>query len=130
MKRNGLLERMMKFSAVGFTGILVQSLTLALLLRVFGMHYLAATAIAVETSVLHNFVWHRKWTWRDRPQTQISRMLLRFNLTSGAMSLAGNLVLMWILVGNAGLNAYAANMTTIALCSLVNFTLSDRFVFI
>ena len=24
--------------------------------------------IAVEAAVLHNFGWHERWTWRDRPR--------------------------------------------------------------
>ena len=27
------------------------------------VHYLVATAVAIEVSVLHNFVWHLRWTW-------------------------------------------------------------------
>ena len=103
---------------------------LVFFLHVVGLHYLAATALAVEASVLHNFVWHRKWTWADRPQTCAALMLVRFNLTSGAMSLIGNLVLMYVFVNQVGLNAYAANVITIAICSLLNFTLADRFVFV
>jgi putative flippase GtrA len=125
-----IFHRWVKFSAVGATGIFVQVMTLALLLRVAGLHYLAATALAVEASVLHNFIWHRRWTWKDRPQSRAALMLLRFNLTSGAMSLAGNLILMFVLVNQVGLNALVANVITISICSLINFTLSDRFVFV
>lgn len=125
-----IFHRWIKFSAVGATGIFVQVVMLALLLRVAGLHYLAATALAVETSVLHNFIWHRRWTWKDRPQSRAALMLLRFNLTSGVMSLAGNLILMFILVNQVRLNAFIANLITIAICSLINFTLSDRFVFV
>jgi putative flippase GtrA len=125
-----IFRRWVKFSAVGATGIFVQVAVLALLLRVAGFHYLAATALAVEASVLHNFIWHRRWTWKDRPQSRAALMLLRFNLTSGAMSLAGNLLLMFILVNQMRLNAFVANLITIAICSLINFTLSDRFVFV
>jgi putative flippase GtrA len=130
MRANETIIRWVKFSAVGATGIIVQTLMLAFFLRVVGLHYLAATALAVEMSVLHNFIWHRRWTWADRRQTSIAMTLVRFNLTSGAMSLAGNLALMTIFVGKFGLNAYAANLTTIAICSLINFALSDRFVFV
>lgn len=120
----------MKFNAVGATGVAVQTITLFALLRMTGLHYLAATAIAVEASVINNFIWHRKWTWADRQKTSIAVLLLRFHLTSGAMSLAGNLLLMWLLVGRVGLNATVANAATIAVCSLINFALSDRFVFV
>jgi putative flippase GtrA len=125
-----ILLRWVKFNAVGATGVLVQTLTLALLLRVSGLHYLAATALAVEASVLNNFVWHRKWTWADRPRSNAAVTLLRFNLTAGAMSLAGNLALMWLLVSTAGLGAMRANLIAILICSVINFMLNDRLVFV
>ncbi|MEK6302000.1 MAG: GtrA family protein [Acidobacteriota bacterium] len=125
-----LLQRFAKFSAVGAGGVAVQAVTLALLLRVSGLHYLAATALAVEASVLHNFVWHRKWTWRDRPQPRWAIMLLRFTLTNGAMSIVANLVLMFVFAGLLKLNPNAANLLAITICSLINFTLSDRVVFV
>src|SRR5678815_3935739 len=60
------IVRWLKFNAVGAMGIVVQLLTLALLLRVSEFHYLLATLLAVETSVIHNFFWHWRWTWADR----------------------------------------------------------------
>jgi putative flippase GtrA len=125
-----ILRRWIKFNAVGATGVLVQVLTLALLLKVSGMHYMAATALAVEASVLNNFVWHRKWTWADRPRSNAAVTLLRFNLTAGAMSMAGNLFLMWLLVSAAGLGALRANLISILICSVINFMLNDRLVFV
>lgn len=122
-------QRFAKFSVVGAGGVAVQALTLALLLRGGGLHYLAATVLAVEASVLHNFVWHRKWTWRDRPQRRWVRMLLRFNLTNGSCSIAANLILMFLFAGLLELNPNAANLLAIGICSLINFTLSDRVVF-
>jgi putative flippase GtrA len=123
-------SRFAKFSVVGAGGVIVQTLVLALLLRVAGVHYLMATALAVEASVLHNFVWHRRWTWADRPATSASLTLLRFNATNGVMSLIGNLLLMLLLVGRLNVNPHAANLITIGICSIVNFTLADRVVFI
>lgn len=128
--RAELINRWARFSAVGATGIVVQAVALVFLMRVVDMHYLAATAVAVEASVLHNFIWHRKWTWADRRASGVVPMLLRFNLTTGAMCLAANLVLTFAFVGGAGLDAYTANMGAIAICSLINFILSDRFVFV
>jgi putative flippase GtrA len=124
-----LFRRWLKFSAVGATGIAVQLVTLALLLRLAGMHYLLATALAVEASVLHNFVWHRRWTWSDRQLTNCGALLLKFNLTNGALSLIGNLIFMWLFVGTVGLDARLANVITISICALANFLLSDKFVF-
>ena len=32
----------------------------------FDVNYLMATLVAVEAAILSNFVWHYRWTWRDR----------------------------------------------------------------
>ena len=58
--------RFWRFNAVGVLGFAVQLAVLALLVH-GGVHYLAATAIAVEAAILHNFLWHERWTWADRP---------------------------------------------------------------
>lgn len=129
-RSGAMFHRFAKFSAVGAGGVIVQTVTLAVLLRVGGMHYLMATALSVEASVLNNFVWHRRWTWADRPRSRAALTLLRFNATNGAMSLIGNLAVMFILVSGLKLNPHAANLITIAICSLVNFALADRVVFV
>lgn len=125
-----LFRRFARFSIVGAGGIVVQTLALMALLRFSDIHYMVATALAVELSVLNNFVWHRRWTWADRQASRAALALLRFNATTGAMSLIGNLVLMFLLVGGLRLDPRAANLIAIGLCSLVNFALSDRFVFV
>jgi putative flippase GtrA len=51
---------------VGGIGVVVQFATLFLLKSVLHFNYLVATAIAVELAVVHNFVWHERFTWGDR----------------------------------------------------------------
>lgn len=129
----GLGLRWLKFNAVGAVGIVVQLVALALLVSGLGVNYLVATALAVETAVLHNFFWHQRFTWADRASLGIRQTLgrlLRFNLTNGGLSILGNLILMRLLVGRLHLNYVVANLLTIALCSLANFLVSHRFVFI
>jgi dolichol-phosphate mannosyltransferase len=123
-------SRFLKFNGVGAIGFALQLAVLALLLRL-GWHYLAATAIAVELTILHNFWWHERWTWRDRPADARIRLhrLWRFHATNGLVSLVGNLVLMRLLVGLAGMPPLAANLVAVLMCSLINFTASDRLVF-
>ena len=59
-------RRIGRFNVVGLGGFLLQLGTLALLTRVFGWHYAAATAVAIEAAILHNFIGHSRWTWADR----------------------------------------------------------------
>ena len=123
------LARGLKFYAVGGMGIAVQFLVLAALTSELHLDYLLATALAVEAAVVHNFIWHEHFTWADRVAGEGFARFVRFNLTTGAFSIAGNLILMRVLAGMLGLPDLAANGITVATCSLVNFLVSDRFVF-
>lgn len=126
------LRRWLKFNFVGGIGIGVQFATLFVLKGLFPINYLVATAFAVEAAVVHNFIWHEQFTWADRVhpswRTSIPRFL-RFNLTTGAVSILGNLALMRVLVGDGHINYLVANAIAIALCSIANFLVSDAWVF-
>jgi len=130
-KRWRSVARWMKFNLVGAVGIGVQLAALWFLTSL-GVGYLYATALAVEGAVLHNFMWHERFTWADRsvgPGREIATRLLRFNLSNGALSIGGNLLLMRWLVGEAHIGALIANLISIAACSIMNFLVSDRWVF-
>ena len=118
-------KRWIKFNAVGGIGILIQLATLALLRSGFGMNYLAATAIAVEVTILHNFVWHETFTWRDRVMPNRLRRLLKFNAATGVFSITANLLFTKLLV-DSGFNYLAANVMAIALASIINFFINER----
>ena len=125
--------RWLKFNFVGGIGIGVQLAMLGLLVHVFKLPYLVATAAAVETAVLHNFIWHERFTWVDRTREshgrQIAARLLRFHAGNGAISIVGNLLLMRLLVGAFGLEPLVANGIAIAACALLNFAAGEWFVF-
>ena len=134
-----VLLRWCKFNFVGGIGIGVQFAALFLLKGVLHFNYLAATAMAVEAAVLHNFIWHEQFTWSDRTtpgrtksdplQRRSLLRLLRFHLSNGAVSILGNLALMKVLVGQAHVNYLVANAIAITICSLANFLMSDAWVF-
>ncbi len=126
-----MLKRFARFNAVGVLGIAVQLTTLWVLVDLWGAGYTWATAIAVTAAVVHNFVWHQQWTWRER-RTRGGAALMtfaRFAGTNGVMSVVGNLAVMSLLVGGAGLTPVAANAIAIASCGLVNFAMSNLVVF-
>jgi putative flippase GtrA len=128
------LRHWLKFNAVGMVGVAVQLLALAVFKSGLRLNTMTATFLAVETAVLHNFFWHERWTWIERTRVKTSvrdvlSRLIRFNMANGLISIAGNLLLMWILVDRIHLQYLAANLIAIGTCSLINFLVSDRFVF-
>jgi putative flippase GtrA len=132
MQGTRLFTRWLSFNGVGALGVGVQLTMLAVLVKLAGVHYLVATAIAVETAVLHNFAWHQQWTWRDRPAGSRRLTLVRlarFHLLNGAVSMVGNLGVMTILAGTLRMDPIVANVVAIATCSVVNFLASEVLVF-
>jgi len=128
-----ILRRVFRFNTVGLMGIVVQLVALAALKSGLGIHYLWATAIAVEIAVLHNFAWHQAWTWADRSHTrgwpEILSRLLRFNLTTGALSIFSNVVLMRVFAGALRIPYLPANLLAIAVTAVANYLVADTFVF-
>jgi len=124
------LVRWAKFNAIGVLGMAVQLGALALLDRWMRGRYLIASGLALEVTLLHNFVWHVRYTWRDRC-AEGSRLgqLVRFQLSNGLVSMIGNLVLMRLLVREARMPVLAANAVAIVCCSVANYCLGDRWAF-
>jgi putative flippase GtrA len=127
-----LALRWFKFNVVGGLGVAIQMGCLALLYKGLHLNYLVATALAVEAAVLHNFAWHERFTWKDRKHAGARdrwMRLLRFHAGNGLVSIAGNVVLMGLLVGRLHIHYLVANGISIAICSFINFALSEWFVF-
>jgi putative flippase GtrA len=126
------LTRFFRFNLVGLLGIVTQLTTLFVLNRALPHHYLLTSTLAVEFTLLHNFVWHLHYTWpaeSKRPTREPLRQLLRFHLSNGLISLLGNLILMRLLVDRAHAPVLLANALTIACCGLANFLLAHHWVF-
>jgi len=136
--------RVSAFVAVGALGFLLQIGAFAWLTTAAGWPYAWATALAVELTVLHNFWWHERWTWRDRTPARGPRpgcragdsarsgvvgRLARFNVTTGLTSIAGNLMFTVLLVELFGSHAIVANVVAVGLTSVANFLVADRWVF-
>ena len=125
------VRRWLTFNGVGAIGVAVQLGLLATLMKTFHWPVPLATTIAVEAAVLHNFVWHQRLTWRDRPVStlgQLVQRLARFHVLNGSVSLVGN-VLITTVLSSLGMHPVVANTIAIVLCSTVNFLAGDRIVF-
>jgi putative flippase GtrA len=125
---------------VGAIGFVLQLGVLALMTTAVGWPYAPATAVAVQIAVLHNFLWHERWTWRDRTgdatggvaadgRGPLLERLVRYEVTTGVTSILGNLLGTAILVERFGMFPIAANVIAVMMLSVANFLISDRWVF-
>ncbi len=122
--------RWLKFNLVGVMGAAVQLAALSVLNRVWPRHYLASSSLALEVTLLHNFIWHIQYTWRDRSNPlRWQIQCLRFHGSTGIVSLIGNLGLMRVFVHDAHLPVLLANLLTILCCSFANFYIGNQWAF-
>ena len=113
--------RFVRFGIVGALGVVVNSVVLFLVHGVFGLPLLLASALAVETAIIHNFIWNERWTFGE-PSFSVVR-LGKFNLTS----LGGLLITLGVLhlmVEYGKVHYLLANLAGIALATAWNFALS------
>jgi len=126
------MTRWIRFTLAGTAGFAVQIAALAALTQIAGVHYLVATAIAVELAIVCNFAWHERWTWRDRlaaSQRDRWTRLLRFNALAAVTSIAGSVALTAVFVEFASLSPIAANIASVIALGLVNFAGANTLVF-
>jgi putative flippase GtrA len=120
--------RFARFALAGSGGFIVQVGTLAVLTVMLGVNYLVATVIAVELAILLNFVWHYRWTWKDRPGSLVDQ-LIRFNALNAITSIFGSIFLTALFVETIGLHPVIANIASVVALSVINFIGADRLVF-
>jgi putative flippase GtrA len=124
--------RIGRFSLVGLLGAALQLFLLHLLTAYVHLCDVAATPIAVEIAVLHNFAWHERFTWCDRSARSLPQRAVRFwrfHAGNGLISLCGKTVLIYCLVERLQIPVMASAIVAIALFSLVNSLLADYWVY-
>lgn len=118
--------RLVKFGLIGATGVAVNLGLLWLLVRFTSLHYALASPLAIEASILGNYLGNRLWTWRDRRVGWES--LLHFH----GVSLIG-MLFQWItlvaLVEFGELHYLAASLAGIGLGTAWNFFGNHHFTF-
>ncbi len=120
--------RFVKFNIVGLSGVLVNEGVL-LLLALGGVYYVYASALAIELSIISNFVFNDFWTFRERRRGHAAVRLLKFN---GLMlvGLVVNLAILYAATEFAGINFALSNLVGIGGAFLVRYWLSVKYAWI
>jgi putative flippase GtrA len=127
------VRAVLKFWLVGAAGFVVQLATLAVLTSVMRWPWLPATIVAVESAIVHNFIWHQRWTWRSRFAgfTRLAgcSRFARFHVANGISSIIGNVIVTGLFIRTLHLRIVAANAIAVVVMSAINFAVADRWVF-
>ena len=117
-----------RFNAVGLAGAGVQLAAMTTLVHALRVDYRLATATALSVTLLHNFLWHLRWTWRERGLRGAAavRGFVLFVWGNGMVSIAGASLLMPLLVDGAGMPPVIATIVSICVCGPANFWLASR----
>lgn len=119
--------KFLRFLGVGLFGFLVSLGLLVFLTERVGVHYLMATAIVFITVNFLTFLLQQRFTfvtWRGL----FMPGLMRYYGVMG-LSLLGNLLGMYILVGRMGMSVVFASVILSILLLFLNFVLHDAFTF-
>ena len=116
-----LRDKLAKFLVVGGSGVIVNMVTLVTLYQFGHLPLALSSALAVEVSILNNFIWNNHWTFGQHSLSP-SRFA-KFNL----VSLAGLVVTtttVWLLSSTFGMHYVLANIVGIGLASVWNFSVN------
>ena len=120
--------RILKFAAVGLSGIVVNEFMLWLTHYVIALPLYLSGLLAIESSILNNFTWNSIFTFRGlKVSGSILRRMLRYHLAV-AIGLAVNYAVLLTLTYVFGVEALISNLAGIALGFLANYTLSEHYV--
>jgi len=121
--------KVLRFGLVGLSGILVNMGLLYALTEVAGLYYLVSAAIAIELSIVNNFVLNDVWTFRSTKNLRFERNLRRF-WSFQAVSMAGlavNMGVLYLLADVAGVYYLAANLAGIFIAFAWNYTANRHY---
>lgn len=126
MCRKGEMARFIKFCLVGLSGVGVNMGLLWLLTEYAGLVYLLSAAIAVETSIITNFLLNNFITFRGRNEPgarPFFQRLLKFNLIS-LIGLGINIGLLSLFTEVFGIYYLVSNIIAIIIVTLWNYLLN------
>jgi dolichol-phosphate mannosyltransferase len=122
-------NRFIKFCLVGLSGAVVNLGLLYILTEFAGFFYLISSIIAIEISIITNFLLNNAWTWNDRRKKgAFFSRLGKFNLVSIG-SLVINAGILYLLTSFAGIYYIISNMIGIVAAALWNFFVNHYWTF-
>jgi dolichol-phosphate mannosyltransferase len=116
------------FMIVGISGLLVNTLLLALATEVLGLHYLMSAVLATQGSTLWNFVLTERWVFADRQRQQgwVVRLAVFLLMNNLALTLRGPML--YLLTSLMGIYYLVSNLISLAALTAVRYAVADNLI--
>jgi putative flippase GtrA len=121
-----LLLQFVKFGIVGVSNTLIFFAVYTLLLKVFGVWYVAASGIGFAVGAVNGFLWNRAWTFKGHVGDALTPVRWFVVQTSGLLL---NLGLVYLFVDGAGLDELVGQAVTIVIVTLTTFFANRAWTF-
>jgi putative flippase GtrA len=121
-----LAKQFAKFGVVGVSNTLLSFAVYTILVKVFGLWYIAASGIGFAIGAVNGFLWNRAWTFRGHVGDALTP--LRWFVVQG-FGLLVNLGLVFLFVDGAGLDKLVGQALTIAIVTVLTFFANRTWTF-
>jgi putative flippase GtrA len=121
-----LLVQFVKFGIVGISNTLLTFAVYTLLLKVFGVWYLAASAIGFVVGAVNGFLLNRRWTFRGHVGDALTPVRWMIVQSCG---LALNEGLLFVFVDDASLDKLLAQAFATAIVTVLTFFANRAWTF-
>src|SRR6202140_1250221 len=121
-----LLVQFVKFGIVGVSNTLLTFAVYTLLLKVFGVWYLAASAIGFVVGAVNGFLLNRRWTFRGHVGDALTPV--RWTVVQGC-GLGLNEGLLYLLVHDGGLDKLLGQACATVIVTVLTFMANRAWTF-
>ena len=121
-----VLVQFVKFGIVGVSNTVLTLLVYTLLLKVFGVWYLAASAIGFILGATNGFLLNRRWTFREHVGDALTPVRWAIVQTCG---LGLNLGLVYAFVDGLGMDKLVGQIPTTVIVTVLTFAANRAWTF-
>jgi putative flippase GtrA len=121
-----VLVQFVKFGIVGVSNTLLTLVVYTVLLKVFGVWYLAASAIGFAVGATNGFLLNRRWTFREHVGDALTPV--RWGIVQSG-GLAVNEGLLYVFVHDAQLDKLLAQVCATAVVTVTTFFINRAWTF-
>jgi putative flippase GtrA len=121
-----LVVQFLKFGIVGVSNTLIAFAVYTVLLKVFGVWYVAASGIGFAAGAVNGFLLNRRWTFREHVGDALTPVRWAIVQTCG---LGLNLGLVYLFVHDLGMDELVGQIPTTAIVTVLTFAVNRSWTF-